>query len=258
MPIKACSPPTPPILSCNTTSLFGVKRGVSGRHDIPIMGIVVHCIGDDYTSYLNKACKSSPKMMPCGHASMHYVIDAVTGQVSCLVKDTDIAWAFQSYLSNFPMTNPLDAYPGWEELPDLFPTLSADFYTLNIGIAAPVRPEVEILDGGEFCCLGPYGMTEIAYANLVRLIAWLADRYSIPVDTEHIALHDEIVEVKTGCEECLCAENCLICDISSYCESCSNAGDPSFILHNCIEFVYGESADGCKVKVHISKFMEMI
>jgi hypothetical protein len=265
-PLKLCNEPSPPILACSNTIIFGAPMRTMGRVpptpapqvETPILAIAIHCLKDDYQGYLSKACVASPNLMPCEHASMHYVVDALTGQISCLVKETDVAWAFQSYLSNFPMPNPLQPYPGWPELSAIYPALSADFYTINIGLAVPSQPQNEVLDG-DTCCLGPYGLTWKAYANLVQLIAWIANRYDIPLDKEHIAFHDDIVETAYGCEECTCRNLvCFICDVSSYCESCKNVGDPTYTLFDDIAFVYGETAGGCRVKISIEDLRSLI
>lgn len=263
--IRSCLPPTLPITECHKTKIFGAPRGRFGRVppvpapqiETPISGIVIHCLPDTYQGYLSKACVASPSLMPCGHASMHYVLDALTGQLSCLVPEKDVAWAFQSYLSNFPLPNPLDAYPGWPDLSDIFEGLSADFYTLNIGITNGNRLQNELLDG-EPCCDGPYGTTEVSYNKLIQLIAYLADKYNIPLDTHHIALHDDIVETQIGCEECLCRIGCLICDVTGYCESCRNVGDPTYTLDDEIAYVYGETSSGCRVKISLENLIALI
>ena len=263
VPIKICLDPTPPFLSCSKTKIYGAPKGRTGRVPplpapqipVPILGIAIHCVRDNYQGYLSKVCLASPNLMPCGHASFHYVIDADSGQVSCLVKEENVSWSFQSYLSNFPLPNPLEPYPGWTILSGLYPSLSADFYTLNIGITVPSRPEQEIIDGEE-CCFGPYGMLPEAYKNLIRLVNYLAFKYNIPLDDQHIGFHDDITETKLGCEECPCRDNnCFLCDVTSYCESCTNSGDPTFIPSDDIFWIYGETESGCKVKIKVSDLL---
>lgn len=265
-PLKLCNEPTPPLLECNSTRIYGAPLRTQGRIpplpapqiDTAVLGIAIHCLRDDYRGYLSKACVASPNLMPCEHASMHYVVDALTGQISCLVKETDVAWAFQSYLSNFPLPNPSTPYPGWPDLVSVYPALSADFYTINIGLAVPAQPQTEVLDN-ELCCTGPYGLTWKAYEALTRLLAWIAYRYDIPINKQHIAFHDDIVETSLGCEECTCRNLvCLVCDVSSYCESCKNVGDPTFIPFNEIAYIYGESAGGCRIKISISDFIAQL
>lgn len=273
--IRACLDPTPPVLECSSTAIFGAPRGRIGRAlqsdpmvPIPVSGIAIHCVKDTYDGYLAKVCIGA-KVTPECHASFHYVIDAETGAVTSLVDETNLAWAWQSYRSNFPVTSPVDGcpcappcptppcpvppapttYPGWTVLSALFPNLSADFYTVNIGVTSPNRPEQQILDGVD-CCAGPWGLSPAAYANLVRLIAWIQSRYpAITVDAQHIAFHDDIIE--TICPECPCGANgsCLVCDVSSYCEACITVSDPAMFESTNVRFVYGESDTGCRVKI---------
>lgn len=265
-PIRLCNEPTPPLLECNSTKIFGAPIRRAGRIppvpapqvETPVLAIAIHCLRDDYQGYLSKACVASPNLMPCEHASMHYVVDAMTGRISCLVKETDVAWSFQSYLSNFPMPNPTTPYPGWPVLSNIYPSLSADFYTINIGLAVPAQPQNEIIDG-ENCCNGPYGLTWKAYENFVHLVAWIAARFNIPLDVQHIQFHDLIVETSLGCEECGCANLvCFICDVSSYCQSCNNVGDPTYIPFDEIAWIYGESANGCKIKISLSDLIAQL
>lgn len=259
MPLRLCNPPSQPVMSCKSTRLFGVPRGTPGRDNVPILAIALHCIPMEYEAFNDKACSASPNSVGCDHASMHYVIDSVTGRINCQVKEENVAWAFQTYPSNFSLPNATSPYPGWPELAALYPMYSADFYTLNIGITVPTHAETEVLDGGDVdCCIGPYGMTWEAYGKLVHLVAWLAERHMIELDVQHIQFHDQIVETTMGCEECRCATlTCFICDVTAYCESCSNAGDPGYVLSDTIDFIYGES-HGCRVKISIEDLRNLL
>lgn len=281
-----CLPPTPPVMECHTTRIYGAPIGRPGRMAnnvaIPIAGIAVHCIGDTYDSFLSKACTGRGTLAPYGHASFHYIIDNESGRVSTLVDETNMAWSFQSYLSNFPVITPTGyppcppdncpvdpcatppypapdpPYPGWTVLSALYPNISADFYTINIGIASPDRsPD---LDGCEICA-GPYGMSWRAYETLVRLTAWISYRYNIQTDRQHIAFHDDIVDRVIGCQECPCWEDthvCFHCDVSDYCEECKNTGDPTFVRAEDIFWFYGESSSGCKVRVRLDFVKEIL
>lgn len=284
--IRDCIAPTPPVMDCARTRIYGAPRGRPGRSPtsnpndtVPILAIAVHCAQETYDGFLNKACTSDGRLAPDGHASFHYVLNSETAQVSQLVPESDLAWAFQSYKSNFPVTAPVqpppcpdicppeppcpptppvtipasEAYPGWPVLAALYPNLSADFYTINIGVTVPTRPEEAILDGNVDCCFGPFGLTDAAYAALVRLVNWVAFRYSIPIDAQHVAFHDQIVPVVLGCEECMCDDggHCFVCDVSAYCEKCTNEGDPAFTVSETIKFIYGENSAGCKVRITV-------
>lgn len=272
---RLCLPPTPPVMACSITRLYGAPIGRAGRDNVPILAVAVHCIKDDYNGFLSKACTGSTKLMPVGHASFHYVLDADSAQLTSLVDEANLAWAFQSYTSNFPVTQPVqpppcpddcpppvcppppvviitpeEAYPGWPQFWAI--PYSADFYTINIGITSPSRPEDSALDGGNSGCCGPYGLTDAAYAKLVRLIAWIADRYDIPA--LNIAFHDDIVPTILGCEECRCDADgaCLKCDVSAYCEPCDAPGDPTYAREGDIFWIYGENQSGCKVRVKVT------
>lgn len=280
-----CLPPTPGPHDCRLTRVYGAPIGRAGRvvgvTPIPISAIAIHCVTDEYEGYLAKTCAGNPRLNPFGHASFHYVMDAETGRFTSLVPEADLAWAFQSYASNFPLTCPVEpqpcpapcpvlpcpptpqvcipaatAYPGWPQLAALFPNISADFYTINIGIMHPSRPESLLLDGTSSCC-GPYGLSDKGYAALVRLLAWIAFVHQIPVSTQRIKFHDEIIPVNLGCEECACGSNggCLTCDVSNYCELCDNPGDPTFSRANELFWVYGETQSGCKVRVKLSDIL---
>ncbi len=279
--VVGCLDPTPPVMECSTTSIYGAPRGRFGRAlpntqlETPISAIAVHCIRDSYDGYLATACVGPRATSNC-HASFHYVLDAETGALTKLVPEADLAWAFQSYKTNFPPTTPLDCcpcpppcptppcpaeqceaevYTGWPVLSAQFPNLSADFYTISIGITAPSRPEQQALDGAD-CCLGPWGLSDLAYRNLVRLIAWIQFRnVGILLDAQHIAFHDDIVITDMFCLECPCGADgaCLVCDVSSYCESCINKADPTVSTTvTDLRYVYGESEAGCRVKILVS------
>jgi hypothetical protein len=280
LPIECLDPTKPVAAVCNTTNIFGVPKNKLGRQlptapliPIPISGIALHCVQDTFDGYLAKACVGGTRMAVDCHASFHYVIDAETGQLSSLVPEADIAWSWQSYRSNFPITTPLDCcqcptpcpqlpcpadqcvpavYTGWPVLSGLFPNISADFYTINIGITNISRPEQSALDGVN-CCLGPYGFSPAAYKKLIQLLAWIEFRYdAITLDAQHIKFHDEIVErTDSSCLECGCGSNgaCLVCDISAYCERCPFVSDPTYSESTTVRYVYGENASGCRVKI---------
>ncbi|SRR5258706_1033050 len=278
--IKECLDPTSPVMECHNTNIFGAPRGRPGRYLpntttlIPIEGIAIHCIADDFNGYISKACTGIAKIPVECKASMHYIIDAETGTVSSLVHEADLAWTWQSYRSNFPVSSPVDGcpcpapcpappcgqplsvqtYPGWPVLSGEFPDISADFFTINIGVIHPSRPQDSFLDNVT-CCIGPYGMTDKAYRILIQLIAWIKSRYvAVTIDAQHIAFHDDIVEVVPGCLECPCGAegSCLVCDVSGYCEKCQYVSPPVIAEDSELRFVFGENAAGCQVKVSVA------
>lgn len=279
MPLPApfvlqCQEPTAPQgMACSVTPIYGAPRGTLGRFTAAVGGIVIHGIKDSYEGYLAKACQGGKIPINC-HASMHYVIDADTGAVSSLVDEANVAWAFQSYRGNYPVKTPLNCcqcptpcptgpcpddlcvpvdYVGWTVLPALYPNLSADFYTINIGITIPSRPEQTGLDG--VACCGPYGISQVAYDTLVRLVAWIESRYpAITLDDEHIIFHDMLVDTDEQCYEFLCGPNgvCFICDVGKYCEKCQNVPDPTISTITDpadLLYIYGISTGGCQVRI---------
>lgn len=278
LPILCNDPTPPPGMFCRTTPIYGAPRGTTGRNNTPISGIAVHGLRDSFDGYLSKACAGLTRLSVNCKASMHYVIDGQTGAVSSLVREEDLAWAFQSYRSNFPVTSPLDGcpcpepcptppcptplepqtYPGWTVLSNQFPNLAADFYTINIGITTPNRPEQSALDGADCCQDLPYGISQEAYDSLIRLIAWIAFRNpGVIIDDQHIQFHDYIVFKDTMCLEFPCGPNgvCLICDVSRYCERCTDVIDPTYVWTDNpddILFLLGESRGGCKIRFDIA------
>lgn len=261
-------------MECSTTAIFGAPRGTLGRDSTPIAAIAIHGVKNTYEGLLSKMCNSSLRMQEGCHSSFHYVIDGESGRVSSVVPVADLAWAFQDYRTNFPIKYPVDHcpcpppcptppctqvpstteidYPGWTTLHTLHPHLSADFYAINIGIAIPNRPEQVSLDGTCEHCLGPWGLSEAAYASLVRLIAWLEFTYTITNDAQHVNFHDNIVVRDQECLEFQCPSlgACLVCDVSHYCEKCNNPGDPTIsVTGSNIRYIYGENDSGCKVKI---------
>lgn len=288
--VLQCEEPDSPVMQCSTTTIYGAPKGRPGRalpnttSDLGIHGITLHCVGDSFDGFLAKACLGGTKMPVGCHVSFHYIIDAETGQISSLVSESDVAWAWQSYRGNFPPITPLDycpcpqpcpqlpcpgdpsptpvVYMGWPLLSAQFPNISADFYTLNIGITSPSRPEQSRLDN-EICCVGPYGLSKVAYKQLVHLIAWLQSKYpTIILDKQHIAFEDEIVATDEQCLECPCGANgsCLVCDVSQYCQRCNNAIDPT--LHivdpSDVRYVLIETQGGCRAKVLLSDLITFI
>lgn len=281
--ILQCLPPSRPLMECNTTRIYGAPRTRAGRiangNPIPISGIAVHCVRDTFDGFLNKTCRGNGSLNPYGHASFHYIIDGDTGRISSLVDEANLAWSFQSYPSNFPTItptgsppcppnncppDPCDAtypppdppYPGWPELSALFPNLSADFFTINIGITVPTQ--ITLDESGCEVCLGIRGMRDNVYDVLVHLIAWIAYNNNIPISGQRIAFHDDIVFTILGCEECPCPGGCLHCAVSHYCEECKHPGDPTFVTSDNIVYIYGVNENGCKVKIHIDHLRELL
>lgn len=247
-----CLTPKSPAIKINPTEVYGNPRKTTGRAGHVIQGIAVHCLGESSDDYIKRVCTANSWRTSQKHASVHYVVNE-DGVVTQLVDDADMAWSFQKYLGNFASTTPAVAMPGWTTLSAGNPGISPDFYTINVGIAVKPRPEYRNLAGCESCvqdaCAGkPFGMTPNGYSVLLKLLAYLSNKYGISIDAQHLQLHDKIVDTQEGYEECLCNNVCLVCDVSAYCEPCENPGDAAYVSSTDIKYIYGESSYGCKVK----------
>lgn len=283
LPVLICADPTPPAMDCQTTKIFGAPKGTLGRNNTNITAIAIHGVQDTSDGLLAKMCNGSTKMPVGCHVSFHYVIDGDNGHVTQVVPETDLAWAFQPYLTNFPVTSPTDCcpcpppcpsppcppgldcvettYPGWTTQSALHPNLSADFYAINIAVTNPGRPEQSILDNTA-CCITPYGINQVAYDALVRLVAWIQSRYpAIQLNSQYIAFHDQIVVRDEYCLEFPCGPVgvCFTCDVSNYCEVCANRMDPTLSITEAnVQYVYVETTGGCRAKITLDNFKELL
>jgi hypothetical protein len=224
-----------------------------GRGGLPIRAIVVHCLGMSLESYRSLMCDGTTSRTMSKHASMHYV-HGDGGQVVRAVEETNVAWAFQSYPGNFPSTTPATTYPGLP-VSAVYPGITADRYTLNIGIAVS---SMRLANGRDACENTQLGLDALGYAKLVQNVAYLAAKYSIPLDDQHIVFEDDVIPLAEGDEECKCSHTaCLVCDVAAYCETCTNVGD-STIKSGTLAWVYGENADGCKAKMTVAQFKALL
>lgn len=252
----ACLTPTAPASSNVVSTIYGVPRGTAGRGGRPIQGIVIHCLQESIDKYNAKICAGGIYRRDNRHSSVHFSV-APTGDVYQYVDEGDVAWGMQAYPSSFPDITPDQAPVGWTVLPALYPNVSLDLYTLQIGVAVPRQngylnqPGCQGCGCGDGAC-GGYGLSDAAYKNLVRLVAYLAKKYSIPIDTQHIWTHDRVVDTPETELECLCLPDCFTCDVSNYCEECSNPSDSSYKLAPGVVYFYGEDANGCKVKSNVA------
>ena len=255
--ILPCVPPSPPVLTCHGTRWYGIPRGVSGRNGNAIQGIVLHCLNMPLNAYDGHMAAKGTTPALENHTSLHYVVNP-DGIVHQYVADTDIAWGSQLYTGNFPTSTPNYDYLGWPALKAANPNKSLDLYTLQIGIAIPAYGR-NLDMCTDPCDVSHLGMTNVGYAQLVRLVAYLAYTYNIPIDSQHIQFHDLISQLPEGEQGCTCLENfCLLCDVGSYCEKCVNPGDSAFVLNSDIKYLYGENAAGCKVKVSLATLKTLL
>ena len=248
--VLPCVTPTPPVMTCQGTRWYGIPRGTTGRNGSTIQGIVLHCLDMPLNAYDGHVTAKGLEPGLSNHTSMHYAVSQ-DGVIHQYVNDADIAWGSQQYIGNFPSSTPDTNYIGWPVLKAANPNLSMDLYVIHIGVA--IQSYGRQLDTCKDPCDVPtLGMTPVGYAQLVRLVAYLANKYSIPVDGQHIAFHDTISVLPDQENGCACLENfCLVCDVDAYCEKCINPADATYILFDEIKYLYGENAAGCKVKVDL-------
>lgn len=240
-----CNTPQMPLYNKMLSTIFGAPQGKPGREGKTIQGLVVHCIEQTQTQYDNLMCMATPKLMP-NHTSLHYVVSP-EGMIHQYVDDANIAWGMQQYLGNFPSVAPVTPYPGLATLSAANPGVSADLYTLHIGVSV-AAPTAQACD--DPCEGQPLGMTLAGYKALVQLLAYLSHAYSIPHDAQHIAFHDAIINLwDLSLRECKCNNVDLVGDVAAYVQGCANPKDLSYNEGTDIAFVYGENACECKVKV---------
>lgn len=260
--VSPCTPPTMPTATGCSSRWFGVPRNTIGRNGATVQGIVIHCLNMSLSEYDSLAGNRGSLPPSNKHISLHYAIGA-EGQIHQYVNEENIAWGVGSYPGSFATTTIPSAvarYPGWPALAAAHPTTTLDPYVIHIGVAtiAPSNQLGGICD--DPCSLPVLNFSEsTSYQKLVRLVAYLAQKYSIPVNTAHIQFHELIEQLANPSIECLCLEGfCFVCDVSEYCETCTNPFDASYGLGTDIRYLYGENEFGCKVKIHISDLRTLL
>lgn len=208
-------------------NLYGAPQGQSGRefseNDYGVQGIILHCTDmtiSQYVSYL--ACLTQPVPGSNQETNHHYSIGS-SGAINQHIIDGNISWTFGNY--NAP------AYPApptptrvvdWPVLQDLNGIdTSPDVYVINIVVAKQA----------EFC-LTSSGLPADQHEKLVKLIAYLAVTYNIPLTSDYINWHDNILGEGNECDDgCTCTDiNTLFEDITFYCNECDG----------CISITYPE------------------
>ena len=244
-------------MACLGSRWYGIPRGTTGRNGRTIQGIMLHCLNMPMNAYDGHVTAKGLDPALTNHTSVHYAISQ-DGVIHQYVDDADVAWGVQGYVGNFPHSTPDADYIGWSTLKAANPNISADLYVIHIGVA--IQSFGRQLDTCKDPCDVPHlGMTEMGYAQLVRLIAYLASKYNIPIDGQHIAFHDTISVLPDEEAGCTCLENfCLVCDVDAYCEKCINPADATYALHDEIRYIYGENAAGCKVKIGLADLKAML
>lgn len=248
--------PTKPGMEFIPAVGFGVPKGVPGRAGYPIAGIVIHCLQEDFSQYIDRMCDAVKyNGGKPAHTSLHYVVGS-QGQVIQSVDDNNIAWAFSQYMGNFPAPYPLSNI-SWPPLSTTYPGITPDYYTLNIGI------ETGFPAPGTTCptCRGPFNLLPEAYATLVKLLAYLSFTYNLPLDATHITA-DQLINLMAE-DECPCLDlTQLYQDVAAYCEPCERPaiyrpeGTPAYLigrtLQNCPDnpnCLGNQGDDGCEVEM---------
>lgn len=201
-----CLPATYPTHTCRYSPLYGIPLGTRGRcANIPVRGIVVHCIGEEADSYLAERCALPRNHRTRGrnhHDSLHWLITR-EGHVICMVDEEDIAWGFGD-------TEPCPREP-WAALNNLTPA-QYDCAVVHIGIETSPRTGLY----WQHCsCAEPTPYKAINEV-LPRLIAAIARRHNFPINRDTVITHTELHPCVSECEE-IQSEH-LICAARNYCE----------------------------------------
>lgn len=214
-------PPVLPIIKPDTTdvatTIYGIPRYTIGRSTYSLSGIVLHCLNtsiNKYNTYMECSTPVSKRNAAKDHPSMHYGV-SVNGNVYQYVIDSNVSWGFDEYTElSYPTPAMLDEGICWEPLNTANGGVSPDYYVVNIGLENVVPS-----GGGCVNCFGPTVLASDGYSKLVQLLAYLAETYSIPIDTGHIQFHESII-----CQlspECPCADiDQIIIDVTNYCQAC--------------------------------------
>ena len=254
--VEECLAANKPLVNNIASVVYGIKRLVPGRLTKTIQGIVLHNLGMDLPAYDARMRTRGAPGDEQLHASVHYAI-GLDGNIRQYVDDDDIAWGFQTYNGSFPSSAPDASYPGWTVLPGANAGVSADLYVLHVGLAIP--PQLNTTEYCDPCSDGRLSLNEDAYRNLVQLVAYLKDEYSVPVDAQHLAAHQDIQELSDQEFAIPCwEESCFLCDVEAYCQTCANKADPSFLEGSELAFIYGETVNGCKVKISIEDLITLM
>lgn len=138
---------------------------VVGRYGYNPEAIVIHLMGGTFEG------TDSWFRNPESQASTHYGV-AKDGRVRQWVEEKDMAWG-----------NGRVDHPKWKGLKPGNPAPNPNLYTVSI--------EHEGVTGHKW--------TDQQYASLVALVRQIAQRWNIPLDSDHIVLHSEIYSLKPNC-----------------------------------------------------------
>lgn len=217
MDIIQCLPPTRPITLCSLNPNYGVPKGVTGRNGHTIQGIVIQCSTKPVECVSARLKRNLPRLF-----SAHYDI-SLDGFLTEHVKPENIAWAFPEQLT---AAQPDLSLFNWY-LVQQNPGVALDYYTIEIVFDIQQKSPIDTL-GCQDCTLTEKSS---GYATLIRLIAYLAEEYNIPLDVNHIQLLQNIEQDSP--EQCPCLDIVkILCAAEDYCEKPDHVSDPRYEAGN--------------------------
>jgi hypothetical protein len=251
-----CLTPKKPNTAFAGAKNFGIPKGVKGRNRQEIKGIVIHCVEQPFEKYSQLNSKSwelgtsgTPDIL-----SVHYTVDSAVTNFVC---DTDIALVFETLKGS--ECKPTTCELQWSLVAEN-PNIAPDSYLLHIAIPRnKINKQVAgFVTNQEYPCPSSSGLNDDKHRVLIKLLAYLASTYNIPIDIGHIQFKDNIWKCPScspADKECSCSDiNQLLCDIRAYCEKCENLADKTFELGQ-VAFVYGENSTGCKAKQSVESLV---
>lgn len=273
-PLVECKSPEKPSVICLPSRRYGVPQGTSGRNGETIKGIVIHCLETTLEQYAIQVCGDPGKLSRGSgpKSSLHYGI-GMNGNVQQYVDDDDIAWGLDFTVprgtttpiykcpDSCPGPNPCDPnapppvsdphyLPDWG-LTTENPNIPFDYYLLHIGVEASgtrVKALITSSGGCGECADGGTGQqfSDPEVLKLVQLVAFLADRYNIPQNKDHINFWhniDPCERSECGCTPCTAN---LLCEVDNYCQGPAVAADPTYVLGGPLSHIYGQTKFGDK------------
>jgi hypothetical protein len=272
---------------------YGIPAGTAGRRGFPILGIVIHCLDVTLDEYA-KTCGSPGKLSRGlgNKASLHYGI-SLTGGVQQYVHDSDMAWGLDFTVplgSTTPYYNcPSPCGPSqgpcdepittsnytllWDLLTQaaneniVIPAgTGPDFYLLHIGVESPAIRTQSLTGGSQDAgCNGctdelvAKQFSQIQYRMLIQLVAFLADRYSIPLNDGRINFFHNIDPCDR--EECGCPPcgDQFVCAVQNYCQPAgvTQGADANIPVTSpdVMSHLYGQDIYGGRVAVPVSSLL---
>lgn len=243
--IIQCPPTEKPDITCFSSENYGSPKGSKYRHGHLISGIVLRCIDSDVAAMDALACADLKLRKYKGNVGVPHFFVSKEGFIRQYIEEEDIAWGFPEQLKG-----PLDLSTFNWKLVDDNPNTPIDYYTIVIGVEKSVVSDLSKCD-----CTGLKDTK--TYSQLVQLVAWLSETYSIPKTKNYIAFNQQINEMaEEECGECLDSV-CFICDVANYCQKCKNKGKTEYDIGT-LKYVYGENIYGCLVKMEVSQLAALL